>query len=246
MTDFPEVAADNIETRIRSNSYPGRGLAIGLCEDGAAFAQVYWIMGRSPNSRNRVFAAEGGDVWTEAADPSKVEDPSLIIYNAMRELAGLYIVSNGDQTDTIFQALAHGATFEQALATRVHEPDAPNYTPRISGILDVGAGVPLAELSVVKASPFDPSASNRSYFHVDAFQPGFGYAITTYVGDGKPLPPFDGEPYLLPLPGDADALADALWSALNEDNKVSLAVKLIDAATGDSRVVLRNKYEKVG
>ena len=246
MADFKQIAADNLQTRIGANPYPGRGLVIGLSEDGAAYAQVYWTMGRSPNSRNRVFVAEGGDVWTEAADPSKIEDPSLIIYNAMRELAGLYIVSNGDQTDTISQAMAHGATFEQALATRVHEPDAPNCTPRISGILDLGSGAPLAKLSVVKASPFDANASNRSYFHVDAFQPGLGYTITTYMGDGKPLPPFDGEPYLLPLDGGADAIADTLWSALDEDNKVSLAVKLIDPATGDSMVVVRNKYAKVG
>ena len=247
MPDMRQIAAENLENRIRSNPYPGRGLVIGLCDDGESFAQVYWIMGRSPNSRNRVFCADRGHVWTEAADPTEVEDPSLIIYNAMRELPGLYIVTNGDQTDTIFRSMIHGADFEQALATRLHEPDSPNFTPRISGLLDICSGAPIAKLSVVKASPFDSAESNRSYFHVDAFASGLGYTVTTYTGDGSPLPPFEGEPYLLPLPGDADAIADAIWEALDIDNKVSLAVKVIGAeCDAESRVVLRNKYEQAG
>ena len=246
MPDPKEIAQENLETRIRSNPYPGRGILIGLSEDGTRLVQAYWIMGRSPNSRNRVFRAEGGDVWTEAADPAKVEDPSLIIYNAMRELDGVYIVSNGDQTDTIHDSLRHGATFEQALATRAHEPDAPNYTPRISGLIDARSGVALAKMSVIKASAFGPEHSARSYFEIDDFSPGLGCCVTTYVGDGAPLPPFEGEPFLLPLAAGEDAIADALWRALDADNKVSLAVKTLDLGEiEESRIIVRNKYEKV-
>lgn len=246
MPDPREIARDNLAARIQSNPYPGRGILIGLSEDGTRLVQAYWIMGRSPNSRNRVFRSEGGDVWTEPADPAKVEDPSLIIYNAMRELDGVYIVSNGDQTDTIHDSLRHAATFEQALATRSHEPDAPNYTPRISGIIDARSGVALAKLSVVKASPFGPEHSARSYFEIDDFSPGLGYCVTTYTGDGDPLPPFEGEPFLLPVPAGDDAIADSLWDALDSDNKVSLAVKSLDLGEiEESRVTLRNKHGKV-
>lgn len=245
MPDPKRVAQQNLEDRVRSNPYPGRGIVIGLSEDAARLVQVYWIMGRSPNSRNRVFQAEAGDVWTEAADPTKVEDPSLIIYNAMRELEGVCIVSNGDQTDTIHNAMRHGATFEQALATREHEPDAPNHTPRISGLIDMRSGLALAKLSVVKASAFGPENSLRNYFHIDDFSPGLGHCVTTYVGDGDPLPPFEGEPFLLPLAAGGEAIADALWDALDDANKVSLAVKTIELDDiGESEVVLRNKYEK--
>ena len=244
MADPMDTAQRNLAERIRSNPYPGRGLVLGLEDSGNHLVQVYWIMGRSPNSRNRVFCADAGSVWTEAADPSKVEDPSLIIYNAMRELTGLHIVTNGDQTDTIYQTLAHGGTFEQALSTRTHEPDAPNFTPRISGLFDIRSGAPLAKLSVVKASPFGGDASLRSYFHLDKFALGLGHCITTYTGDGDPLPPFDAEPYLLPLAGEADAIADALWDALDADNKVALAVKTIAPLSGTSRTVLKNKYTR--
>jgi len=206
--------------------------------------QIYWIMGRSPNSRNRVFEAQLGLLRTSAADPAKVSDPSLIIYNAMRELKDLYIVSNGDQTDTVYQTLTHGGTFEQALATRNHEPDAPNFTPRISGLFDLRSGKPIAKLSIIKASPFGPQTSIRAYYQIDAFTPGFGHCITTYQGDGNPLPPFEGEPYLLPLAGDADAIADGFWQALNQENRVSLAVKTIAPLSGTSRTILRNKHAR--
>jgi len=244
MKDLKAVAERNLAERIGNNPYPGRGLILGMDESGSHLVQVYWIMGRSANSRNRVFCADAGSVWTEAADPAKVEDPSLIIYNAMREMAGAYIVTNGDQTDTIYQTLAHGGSFEQALSTRKHEPDAPNYTPRISGLFDLRMGMPIAKLSVLKASPFAESASLRAYYQLDEFASGLGHGITTYMGDGKPLPPFEGEPFLLPLTGDAESIADLLWEALNEENKVSLAVKTIASLSGTSRIVLRNKCEK--
>ena len=234
-----------MEQRLRANPYPGRGLVLGLNAGGTALVQAYWIMGRSQNSRNRVFSAREGSVWTEAADPAKVQDPSLIIYNALRELRGLYIVSNGDQTDTVYQSLLYGGTFEQALATRSHEPDAPNFTPRITGLFDLRGGAPLTQLAVLKASPFGPASTVRLFFRVDRLEAGFGYCITTYSGDGKPLPAFEGEPYLLPLEAEGDAIADALWAVLNDENKVSLAVKTIQLATGQSRVALRNKYRKV-
>lgn len=244
MADTARWAQDNLERRIRSNPYPGRGIVVGLSGDGARLVQAYWIMGRSPNSRNRVFRSEGGELWTEAADPSKVQDPSLIIYHAMRELDGVFIVSNGDQTDTIYHCMKRGGAMEHALATRMHEPDAPNYTPRISAVLDLRSGVAQARLSVVKASPFGPGASLRHFFDIDEFAPGFGHCITTYLGDGDPLPPFDGEPFLLPLDADGDAIADALWAALDEENKVSLAVKTVEVQGPPvSSLTVRNKYQ---
>lgn len=246
MPDPAQLAQENLEQRIRRNPYPGRGIVVGLSSDLARLVQAYWIMGRSPNSRNRVFCADGGELWTEPADPSKVQDPSLIIYHAMRELEGVYLVSNGDQTDTLWHCLRSGGAAEHALVTRMHEPDAPNFTPRISAVLDLRSGVASAKLSVIKASPFGPEGSLRHYFHVDDFCPGFGHCITTYVGDGDPLPPFEGEPFLLPLEADGDAIADALWDALDEENKVALAVKTIemDRAAG-SALTIRNKYRKV-
>ena len=246
MADLKQQAQDNLAQRIQANRYPGRGLILGLCEDGDSLVQVYWIMGRSANSRNRVFRAQDGAVWTEAADPSKVEDPRLIIYNAMREVNGAYIVTNGDQTDTIYQGALHGMSFDQALATRNHEPDAPNFTPRISGVFEVCADAVVAKISVVEASPFGPESSLRAFFHLERLAPGLGHCVTTYTGDGSPLPAFEGEPYLLPLAGDAEAIADTLWAALDADNKVSLAVKTIRLEDGMSQVTLRNKLEPAG
>ena len=236
-------ANENLEA-LRKNPYPGRGLIIGLDETGRSLVQVYWIMGRSANSRNRVFESDGGRLWTTAADPSKVKDPSLIIYNAMRELAGLYIVTNGDQTDTIAQACLAGGDFRQALNTRVYEPDAPNFTPRISAICSLREGGPFAELSVLKKSAFGDGC-DRHLFRIEAFGAGLGHCVTTYMGDGDPLPAFAGEPYLLPLRGDIESVARTIWEALNEENRVSLAVKFIDAGDGRSSIHVVNKYEKV-
>ena len=241
--DIRQTAEANLRSRLVENPYPGRGLVLGLDESGQRLIQAYWIMGRSENSRNRVFATDGKRVWTEAADPAKCKDPSLIIYNALRELTGVYVVTNGDQTDTIVQTLVAGGTFEQALATRAYEPDAPNYTPRISGLFDVRLGAPVAKLAVLRRSAFG-DATDRFFWSYEQFAPGLGHCVTTYVGDGSPLPPFEGEPYLLPLTGDLGCIANTLWTALDGANKVSLCAKSIDPATLASEVVVLNKYAK--
>lgn len=235
-------ARENLEA-LKANPYPGRGIVVGQDETGSRLLQVYWIMGRSANSRNRVFAFEGGTLWTEAADPSMVKDPRLIIYRAMRELPGLYVATNGDQTDTVIEVFEAGGAFAEALATRRYEPDAPNFTPRISAVVSLREGAPSAELSVLKKSPLGDGC-DRHLFRLEQFAPGTGHCITTYRGDGDPLPSFEGEPYLLPLAGDAESVADTLWEALNADNRVSLAVKAIDPATGRSSITVRNRYRK--
>ena len=240
-----ELANKNLAERIGGNPYPGRGVALGLDEGGERLVQVYWIMGRSENSRNRVFETDGTTVWTEAADPARCADPSLIIYNALRELRGVFVVTNGDQTDTICRTLLHGGTFAQALATRAYEPDAPNYTPRISGLLDLRLGHPVASLCVLRRSAFSDATDVLSW-HYEAFGKGIGHCITTYMGDGKPLPPFEGEPFAVPLVGGLGCIANTLWAALDDDNKISLCAKAIDPQTLESELVVLNKYEKKG
>jgi len=237
--------------RIRDVSYPGRVVCLGKKEDGT-LVQVYSIMGRSANSRNRIFAADekAGQVQTEAADASKVEDPSLIIYNALRELDSLYIVTNGDQTDTIHAAMSKGETFEQGLRTRAHEPDKPNYTPRISGLFDLRGGGCKAKISVIRKSAFDNTGdvSEHHFYEYDFSKTCFdgkGLVVTTYMGDGNPLPSFDGNPFAVPMRGSANDIADFFWEALDKDNKVSLAVKEICPKSGKSSITLRNKYTKV-
>lgn len=230
--------------RLARNPYPGRGIVIGMDESGENMVQIYWIMGRSPNSRNRVFEAQLGLLRTSAADPAKVSDPSLIIYNAMRELGAHYIVSNGDQTDTIAQELVAGSEFRQALFTRSYEPDAPNYTPRIAGIVALRYSVPVGELSIIKRSPFGEGC-DRAFFRYEQFAPGAGRCITTYMGDGDPLPSFEGEPYLVPIPGgDAAAVAQTFWNALNAENRVSLAAKFIEIKSKKTRIEIINQYAK--
>jgi IMP cyclohydrolase len=241
--DIRQLAERNLKERLAESPYPGRGLILGLDEQGERLVQAYWIMGRSENSRNRVFATDGKCVWTEAADPAKCKDPSLIIYNAVRELAGVYVVTNGDQTDTICQMLLHGGTFEQALATRAYEPDAPNFTPRISAIFDLRLGKAVAKLSLLRRSAFG-DGTDRFFWHYGQFAHGLGYCVTTYKGDGNPLPAFEGEPYAVPLVGGLGCIANTLWAALNDDNKVSLCAKAIDPRTLDSELVVLNKQEK--
>jgi len=251
--DIRQAAQRNLRERLSDNPYPGRGLVLGLDEKAKFLIQVYWIMGRSENSRNRIFATDGTRVWTEAADPAKCKDPSLIIYNALRELEGVFVVTNGDQTDTICEAVRRGGTLEDALGTRAYEPDAPNFTPRISGIFDLrqkptGVFKPAftpfsATLSLLRRSAFG-DATDRFYWRYEEFDPGLAYCITTYVGDGNPLPSFEGEPYLVPLVGGPGCIANAFWAALNDDNKVSLCVKAIDPVTLASEVVILNKHEK--
>lgn len=234
---------NNIAERLQNNPYPGRGIVIGKNTEGQ-YVQVYWIMGRSPNSRNRIFTSNEGVLQTEAADPSKVEDPSLIIYNAMRERKGAFIVTNGAHTDTIYDGLEQGKTFVQALKVEAHEPDAPNYTPRISGIINLAYETPRLALSIIKVHPLNAEHSLQHFFRYDIAHNGYGHAITTYRGDGNPIPSFEGEPFLVPLEGDAQQIANTFWNALNEDNRVSLAVKVIDAQQ-KSQTLIVNKYDSI-
>jgi IMP cyclohydrolase len=232
-----QVFRDHLE----ANPYPGRGLVVGREQSDRAWLQVYWIMGRSANSRNRIFVAEGPCLRTAPFDPAALQDPSLVIYEAMLEQAGAYVVSNGDQTRTVADVLAAGGSFEAALATREREPDAPNYTPRISGLLDLRAPAPELALSWLKASPADPARTDRATFRPAPPPPGLGLGLTTYRGDGDPLPSFEGEPLWLPLEGSAAEVLDAYWAALDEENRVALAVKRI-SDRGPSEILLRNRH----
>ncbi len=237
--DAAHIAESTFENHLKKNVYPGRGLVVGRADDGDHWLIVYFIMGRSPNSRNRRFAAEGDRLWTEPLDESKVEDPSLIIYDAMLALPKVQIVSNGDQTTTIYNALREGTDFRTALSTRDREPDAPNFTPRISAMLDFN-GPETVHLSVLKANPFDTGETDRITVNPAAPPPGFGYGLTTYMGDGSPLPSFTGDPLLLPLKGTPKAILEAYWAALDSDNRVALAVKQIASDGGLVDVLIQN------
>lgn len=230
---------------LSQNPYPGRGIVVGLDETAQYMIQVYWIMGRSENSRNRVFKADSaGRLYTEAADPSKVKAPSLIIYNAMLEKGPYYVVSNGDQTDTVIDGFDHEPfSLELALGGRHYEPDAPNFTQRITAVsqLAEGGGQILA-MSILRKSRFGDRC-NRITYELDSGS-GFGFCITTYSGDGDPLPPFCGDPLVMPLVGGMEKIAQAYWDALNEANRVSLAVKWVDVENGHSRIYVINKYKQ--
>ena len=227
---------------IGSTTYPGRGIVIGTSEDGKYAVCAYFIMGRSENSRNRVFVKEGEGIRTEAFDPSKMEDPSLIIYAPVRVRGNSTIVTNGDQTDTIYELMQAGQSFEESLRTREFEPDAPNYTPRISGIMNVADGKYDFALSILKSNHGDPSACHRFTFTYDVPKAGEGYFIHTCMGDGNPLPSFEGEPTRVNITGDIDTFTDNVWQALNADNKVSLFTRYIEIATGkvESRIINKN------
>jgi IMP cyclohydrolase len=240
--DAVQIAEQNLQCHIRHNSYPGRGLVIGRASADDTWLQIYWIMGRSQHSRNRRFAVDGSSMRTEPVDASKVEDPSLIIYNAMLELPGVYLVTNGDQTDTLVETLQAGGAFDDAMGTREREPDAPNYTPRISGMLDFNKQPVEIAFSILKGNVVDPELTDRFTYRPAAPPPGLGYCITTYQGDGKPLPPFQGDPLLVPCAGSAERLLAAYWDALDADNRVSLAVKTIPAH-GPSKIVVKNRFE---
>ncbi|TBL68027.1 inosine monophosphate cyclohydrolase [Paenibacillus thalictri] len=234
--------AESNFAQLAENPYPGRGIVIGLTPDGTRFVQVYWIMGRSENSRNRVFIQEeNGFLRTEAKDPAKLTDPSLIIYYPVRYTGSAHIVTNGDQTDTIYDALAAGQTFEQALTTRTYEPDAPNFTPRISGVVDLADTTCAYKLSILKTNLNDPAQTMRHFFHYEHGLAGYGHFISTYAGDGNPLPSFQGEPLLVPLYDDVEQTAQAFWSRLNEDNKISLLVKTIRVDNGQTEMRVINK-----
>lgn len=228
---------------LRENSYPGRGIVIGRSEDGKKAVTAYFIMGRSENSRNRVFVKEGEGIRTQAFDPSRLTDPSLIIYAPVRVLGNKTIVTNGDQTDTVYMCMEKGLTFEQALRTREFEPDAPNYTPRISGILEIENRHFDYSMSILKSDNGDPSSCNRYIFSYENCPAGEGHFIHTYRCDGDPLPSFEGEPKLVAIPDDMEKFTNMLWLNLNEDNKVSLFVRYIEIASGKYETRIVNKNE---
>ena len=231
---------NDIAELIRDNSYVGRGIVIGKSQNGKAAVTAYFIMGRSRNSRNRVFVERDGALFTEPFDPSLVEDPSLIIYAAERNYKNNLVLTNGDQTDTVVEGLMAGKSFKEALESRSFEPDAPNFTPRISGILTFADKDFSYEMSILKSADAEGSACNRYTFSYTAL-PGLGHFIHTYVGDGAPLPTFQGEPERVEIGNDIDAFTNSLWDALNHDNRISLFVRYTDLATGKEEKRLINQ-----
>ncbi|MCI5699420.1 MAG: IMP cyclohydrolase [Lachnospiraceae bacterium] len=233
-----------IDQELKNNAYPGRGIVLGKSKDGKKAVTAYFIMGRSVNSRNRVFVEDGEGIRTQAFDPSKLTDPSLIIYAPVRVLGNKTIVTNGDQTDTIYENMDKQMTFEQSLRCREFEPDAPNYTPRISGIMHVESGKYNYAMSILKSNNGNPDSCNRYTFAYENPAAGEGRFIHTYKCDGNPLPSFEGEPTWIAIEeNDIDAFTDKIWNSLNEDNKVSLFVRFIDIETGkyETRIVNKNK-----
>ena len=233
--------AKTIGQRIFGNSYVGRGIAVGKTANGKKAAVAYFIMGRSENSRNRVFRENGREVTIYPFDESKVKDPSLIIYSPIREIRNRLIVTNGDQTDTIYDAVKDGGTFEAALETRCFEPDAPNFTPRISAILEFSDGGMTYKMSILKSADEKGSACSRFTFSYPAID-GVGHFIHTYVTDGDPIPTFQGEPERLSIPDDIDEFTRDIWDNLDADNKISLYVRYIDLADGKIENRMINKW----
>lgn len=231
----------SLVNELQNNAYPGRGIVIGKTPDGTKAAIAYFIMGRSENSRNRVFVEDGEGIRTQAFDPSKLSDPSLIIYAPVRVLGNKTIVTNGDQTDTIYELMDKQMTFEQSLRTREFEPDAPNYTPRISGVLYIENGTYNYDMSILKSNNGNPDACNRYTFAYSNPVAGEGHFIHTYKCDGNPLPSFEGEPKLVEIPDDMEEFANTVWNSLNGENKVSLFVRYIDIATGKYETKIINK-----
>lgn len=231
----------SLEQELKANPYPGRGIVIGVTPNGRYAVTAYFIMGRSENSRNRIFVEDGEGIRTQAYDPSKLVDPSLIIYAPVRILGSSTIITNGDQTDTVYDFMSEGKTFEESLRTREFEPDAPNYTPRISGIMHVEDGGFDYSMSILKSNNGNPDACNRYTFTYSNPSAGEGHFIHTYQKNENPLPSFEGEPRLVDMQDDMEAFTAAVWNALNEDNKVSLFVRYIDIATGEYRSKIVNK-----
>ena len=230
----------NIDDAVRGNSYVGRGIVIGKTADASRLAVAYFIMGRSANSRNRVFTKRDGAIFTEPYDVSKVEDPSLIIYAALRTLDNKLIVTNGDQTDTVYEGVAKGLSFSDSLKCREFEPDAPNLTPRISGMATLEGGDFTYEMSILKSADAEGTACNRYTFSYPSLA-GLGHFIHTYMCDGNPIPTFQGEPERVRIPDSIDELTDSLWNALDNDNKISLYVRYVSLADGSTEDRLINK-----
>ncbi len=233
----------SLQNELLTNAYPGRGIVVGKSKDGKSAVIAYFIMGRSENSRNRVFVEEGEGIRTEAFDPSKLSDPSLIIYAPVRVLGNRTIVTNGDQTDTIYELMDKEWTFEQALRTRTFEPDAPNYTPRISAVAHIEGGKFDYAMSILKSNNADPACCNRYTFTYDDAKAGEGRFIHTYKCNEEPLPSFEGEPKIVEIPDEIDSFTNMLWESLNEENKVSLFVRYIDIETGKYETRIMNKNQ---
>lgn len=230
----------NLNELLKNNSYPGRGIVIGKSEDGKNMVIAYFIMGRSENSRNRIFIPDGEGIKTKAYDEAKLVDPSLIIYSPVRVIDGKTIVTNGDQTDTVYDFIKEGKTFEEALRTRQFEPDAPNYTPRISGIIEGD----FYKMSILKSADGDPSSDHRYFYEYYNEKAGQGHFIHTYKCDGNPIPSFEGEPEPVEIKGDINSFTEDVWNNLNEDNKVSLFVRYINLETGlyETKIMNKNWY----
>jgi IMP cyclohydrolase len=235
----------SIDQALGTNAYPGRGIILGKSEDDHYAVIAYFIMGRSENSRNRIFVEDGTGIRTQAFDPAKLSDPSLIIYSPVRALDHMTVVTNGDQTDTVCEYLTQGRTFEEALRTRTFEPDAPNFTPRISGLVETG-GKFRYRLSILKSGDGEGKTVERFFFDYNAPAAGEGHLIQTYLGDASPLPSFEGEPVLLSLEGSIDGFTHAVWDSLNEDNKISLFTRFINLKTGliETRILNKNYCSK--
>ena len=233
-----------ISDLVRGNRYPGRGIVLGLSEDGERAVAAYFIMGRSANSRNRIFTVKHGEVFTEPFDASKVEDPSLIIYAALRQFGNRLIVTNGDQTDTVYEGFAAGKSFSEALTSRCFEPDAPNFTPRISGVMTLDAEDPVYEMSILKSVDAAGTDCARFTFRYPAM-PGLGHFLHTYLCDGDPIPTFRGEPERVRIGSNIDAFTAALWDNLDADNRISLYVRWTDLRTGalEERLINKNMQE---
>jgi len=233
----------SLAKELSTNEYPGRGIVIGKSADGKYAVAAYFIMGRSENSRNRIFVTDGDGIRTQAFDPSKMKDPSLIIYAPVRVLGNKTIVTNGDQTDTIFDGMDKQQTFEQSLRSRKFEPDSPNFTPRISGVMHIENGTYNFALSILKSDNGHEESTNRFTYAYENPQNGLGRFIHTYMGNGNPLPSFEGEPTLVDVKGSIDEFAKTVWDNLNADNKVSLFVRFIDIATSkaETRIINKNK-----
>ena len=231
----------SIEQELKNNTYPGRGIILGKSEDGTKAVAAYFIMGRSENSRNRVFVEDGEGIRTQAFDPSKLTDPSLIIYAPVRVLGNKTIVTNGDQTDTIYEGMDKQLTFEQSLRSREFEPDGPNYTPRISGVMHLEDGKYNYAMSILKSNNGNPESCNRYTFAYENPAAGEGHFIHTYMHDGNPLPSFEGEPKLIGIPNDMESFTELLWNSLNEEIKFHYLSHYIDIETGKYETKIVNK-----
>lgn len=236
------MTTQHLHDALAGNEYPGRGIVLGMDEAGEHMVIAYFIMGRSENSRNRIFQEKDGGIITKAYDESKMVDPSLIIYAPVRTLGDTTIVTNGDQTDTVYDFLAQGKTFEEALRTRTFEPDAPNFTPRISGLLTLTGDKASYKLSILKSDENDPAYPRRYFFEYEAPRSGIGHFIHTYRCNGQPIPSFEGEPERVTLAGDVDTLTQSIWAGLNEDNKVSLFVRFISLKDHTEQTRIVNKH----